>query len=103
MISKNFRDRFQVDLIDMRSDAQMDIYGNLMKWICSCKDHYTGFTVTRAIPRKRPKYVAHALEELWAIIGYPKIFHTDNGNEFTSREIIAFVKSLSPLAYVLER
>eukprot|EP00956_Cyclotella_meneghiniana_P024761 scaffold50232_cov23-Cyclotella_meneghiniana.AAC.1 len=37
MISKNFRDRFQVDLIDMRSDAQMDIYGNLMKWICSVR------------------------------------------------------------------
>lgn len=96
IISNNFRDRFQVDLIDMRSDPQKDIYGTLMKWICSIRDHFTGFTVIRAIPRKRPKYVAHVLEELWAIIGYPKIFHTDNGNEFTSREIISVVKSINP-------
>ena len=96
IISNNFRDRFQVDLIDMRSDPQKDIYGTLMKWICSTRDHFTGFTVIRAIPRKRPKYVAHVLEELWAIIGYPKIFHTDNGNEFTAREIISFVKDINP-------
>ena len=96
ILSWNFRDRFQVDLIDKRANPQRDIYGTLMKWINCCRDHYTGLTVVRAIPRKRPKYVAHVLEELWSIIGYPKIYHSDNGNEFTSKEIISLVKSLNP-------
>lgn len=94
--SHDFRDRYQVDLIDMRSDPQQDIYGVEMKWIVTCKDHSTGFTVVQAIPKKKAKYVARVLERLFSIIGYPKISHIDNGNEFTAQEIVQFLKSVKP-------
>jgi hypothetical protein len=96
IFSYNFRDRYQIDLIDKRSDPQPDIHGVIMRWILVIKDHFTGFTACYAIPRKRPKYVAHGLDHLFSLIGYPVIFHTDNGNEFTAIEILQFLKSINP-------
>jgi hypothetical protein len=77
--STSFRDRFQVDLIDMRSNPQPDVFGTEMKWIVTCKDHFTGFTGFFAIPKKEATFVVHRLQQFFAIIGYPKLFHTDNG------------------------
>jgi hypothetical protein len=94
--STSFRDRFQVDLIDMRSNPQPDVYGTEMKWIVTCKDHFTGFTGFFAIPKKEARFVVHRLEEFFAIIGYPKLFHTDNGKEFTAKSILEFLKSQNP-------
>ena len=33
ILSENFRDRYQVDLIDMRSSETKDVYDNMMRWI----------------------------------------------------------------------
>ena len=30
------------------------------------------------------------------MLGYPKIFHTDNGKEFTAKEILQFFRQLNP-------
>jgi hypothetical protein len=79
--STSFRDRFQVDLIDMRSNPQSDVFGTEMKWIVTCKDHFTGFTGIFAIPKKEATFFVHRLGQFFAIIGYPKLFHTDNGKE----------------------
>jgi transposase InsO family protein len=49
------------------------------------KDHATGLTYLCALPRKRPHLIAYKLQEIFGIIGYPKIFHTDNGKEFTAK------------------
>ena len=94
--SSDFRTRFQIDLIDKRSNPQDCIYGVTRRWIMTVKDHFTGFAALEALPRKRPKYVAWELLRIFALIGYPKIFHTDNGNEFTANEIIEFLKSINP-------
>jgi len=96
IISSDFRDRFEIDLIDKRANPQTCIHGIVQRWIMSVKDHFTGFACFEALPRKRPKYVAWYLERLFAVVGYPKIFHTDNGNEFTANEIIQFLKSINP-------
>jgi len=80
--SSSFRDRFQVDLIDMRNNPQFDVFGVEMKWIVTCKDHFTGYTGFFPIPAKEARYVVYTLEQFFALIGYPKVFHTDNGTEF---------------------
>jgi hypothetical protein len=65
-----------------------DPFGVLMRWIVTVKDHATGFTYVSAIPRKTARFVAHRLQEVFGLIGYPSIFHTDNGKEFTARSIL---------------
>eukprot|EP00986_Skeletonema_menzelii_P015721 scaffold12485_cov137-Skeletonema_menzelii.AAC.2 len=47
---QHFRDRFQVDLIDMRSCAMEDVYGNTMNWILTLKDHFTHLTYLYHFP-----------------------------------------------------
>jgi len=44
-------------------------------------DHSTGITYLAAQQRK---FVAFELEKQFGFIGYPTIFHNDNGSEFTS-------------------
>ena len=96
ILSHEFRDRFQVDLVDMRKKKRRNIYGVMQRWLMTVKDHSTGLTFVASIPRKRPKYVAHELDRLFGLIGYPSIFHTDNGKEFTGKELIDILKQISP-------
>jgi hypothetical protein len=35
--------------------------------------------------------IAYKLQEIFGIIGYPKIFHTDNGIEFTAKVVLEFL------------
>lgn len=95
ILSENFRDRFQVDLIDMRSNEMKDVYGNTMRWILTLKDHSTQLTYLQALPRKFARYVAFELDRIFGLIGYPSIFHTDNGKEFTANEILVLLKEYS--------
>ena len=88
--------RFQVDLIDFRKMRKRDPFGVLMRWIVTVKDHSTGFTHVSAIPRKTAHFVAHRLQEVFGLIGYPSIFHTDNGKEFTARKILKFLRDINP-------
>ena len=64
IISSHFRDRFQVDLIDMRAQRRKDAYGVWMRWIMTVKDHSTGLIYLASLPRKFARYVAHELEKL---------------------------------------
>jgi hypothetical protein len=96
IMSEQFRDRFQVDLIDMSANPQDNIYGITMNWIMTTKDHFSTITHLCCLPRKRPKYVAHELSILFGLLGFPNIFQTDNGKEFTAQEILTFLKELSP-------
>ncbi len=89
--SNGFRDQYQVDLIDFRKMRKRDPFGELMRWVVTIKDHCTGFTHISAIPRKTARYVAHHLQEFFGLVGYPSIFHTDNGKEFTARLILKFL------------
>ncbi len=95
ILSECFRDRFQVDLIDMRSCEMDDVYENTMRWILTLKDHSTQLTYLVPLPRKRASYVAYELDRIFGLIGYPSIFHTDNGKEFTANEILELLKEYS--------
>ncbi len=43
--------------------------------IVTIKDHLTGLTHDSAIPCKTAKFVAHWLQEVFGLIGYPSILH----------------------------
>ncbi len=40
--------------------------------------------------------IAYKLQEIFGIIGYRKIFHTDNGKEFTAMVFLGFLHDLNP-------
>ena len=63
--SAEYRDRFQVDLIDMGHNPQRNTYGIEMKWILTMKDHVSGYVMLRPIPTKSAKCVAHKLNYLF--------------------------------------
>ena len=67
-----------------------------MLWVMTTKDHATGLTHLCALPRKQPKLVAYRLQKLFGLIGCPRIFHTDNGKEFTTAAVLQFLRSLNP-------
>ena len=94
--SSYFRDRFQIDLIDFTKLRKRDPFGVLMRWIMTVKDHATGLTYICALPRKTAKCVAYELQKYFGLVGYPKIFHTDNGKEFTAKRILRFLRSMNP-------
>ena len=99
IISSNFRDRFQVDLIDMRTIRKEDVYGNTMRWIMTVKDHSTGLIWLAALPYKKASFVAYELEKYFGFVGYPQIFHTGTFN-FTIH-ISHHVSSLNISYYVV--
>lgn len=94
--SVQFRDRFQADLVDYRSNPQKDVYGIEMKWLLVLKDHFTKFTMLRPIARKEAKLVAHELSFMFGVLGYPLIFQTDNGKEFTADVVLKLVRQWNP-------
>ena len=96
IFSKNFRDRFQVDLVDFRRLRKRDPFGVLMRWVMTIKDHASGLTYVTALPRKQAHLVAYKLQEIFGVLGYPKIFHTDNGKEFTARCVLELLRRLNP-------
>jgi hypothetical protein len=53
IFSRNFRDRFQVDLVDFCRLRKRDPFGVLMHWVMVIKDHATGLTYICALPRKQ--------------------------------------------------
>jgi transposase InsO family protein len=67
-----------------------------MIYIVVMKDHFSGFVMADCIPRKRANFVAHVINHFFSIGGYPSIFHTDNGKEFTAKCILDLLCSRSP-------
>jgi hypothetical protein len=82
IISSHFCDCFQVDLLDRRSRRTKDVYVKGQQWIMTVKDHSTGLIYLCALPKKKVSFVAYELEKYFGFVGYPQIFHIDNGKEF---------------------
>ena len=76
ILSSEFRDRFQVDLIDMRTMRRLDVYGQMQRWIMTVKDHSTGLVYLSALPKKKAEFVAAELDKYFGLVGYPEIFQT---------------------------
>ena len=80
----------------MRTNPQTNPYGVVMKWIMTVKDHFTGFFWLVTLPNKKAEYVTYELTNIFGHIGFPHIFHTDNGKEFTAKVIVNFLKENNP-------
>ncbi len=99
ILSRWFCLRFQIDLLDRRKLCKRDLFGVMMHWIMAVKDHATGFVfLLCSLPRKRADFIAYKLQEFFGVIGYPIIFHTDNGKEFIAKVILCLSQSLVVLA-----
>ena len=90
--SYGFRSRFQVDLIDFRSDPRVDHNGVEMKWLMVVKDHSTKYTWLRPLKAKKGDHVKHELRQLYAEVGWPMIHQNDNGGEFMNKTMIALLE-----------
>jgi hypothetical protein len=96
ILSKAFCNRFQLDLIDFCKLTKCDPFDVLMRWVLTIKDHCTGLVYLCALPCKCPKLVMYKLQEIYSSIGYLRIFHTDNGKEFTGKLTLQFLCNLNP-------
>jgi hypothetical protein len=76
ILSSEFRDHFQVDLIDMWTMRKRDVYGQMQHWIMTMKDHSTGLVYLCTLLRKKAEFVAAELEKFFGFVSYPKIFYT---------------------------
>ncbi len=68
----------------------------LMCWILTLMDHAKALVYLCVLPRKRGNLIAYKLQEIFGIIKYPMIFHTNNGNEFTAKVVLEFLRDLNP-------
>jgi hypothetical protein len=59
-----------------------------MHCILVIKDHATVFINLCALQRKQANLVAYKLQEIFGVIGHPKIMHSDNGNEFRAKVVL---------------
>jgi hypothetical protein len=67
-----------------------------MRWILVIKDHATGFIYLCALPRKQADLVARKLQEIFGVIGYPKIMHSNNGKEFKAKVVLELLLKFNP-------
>ena len=101
IISSHFRDRIQVDLIDMRTMRKRDVYGSMQRWIMTVKDHSTGLVYLAALPQKMSEYVASELEKHFGFAGFPHILHTDNGKEFIATLVVDMMMRHNPDCFLV--
>ena len=88
--------RFELDLVDFCKLRKRDPFDVLMHWILTLKDHATALVYLCSLPRKRANLIAYKLQELFGIIGYPMIFHTNNRKKFTAKVVLEFLWDLNP-------
>jgi hypothetical protein len=94
--SRTFRERFRFDPIDFCKLRKRYPFGVLMRCILVIKDHAIGFIYLCALPRKQANLVACKLEEIFGVIGYLKIMHSDNGKEFRAKIVLELLHNLNP-------
>ncbi|XP_058141430.1 SCAN domain-containing protein 3 [Dasypus novemcinctus] len=80
--NKEVNSRCQVDLIDMRLNPDGEY-----KFIMHYQDLRTKLSFLRSLKSKRPNEVAHALVDIFTIIGAPSVLQSDNGREFSSQVV----------------
>jgi hypothetical protein len=64
------------------------------------KDRFSCLVYAVPLPSKSPQHVARELRHIFYVLGYPLIWHTDNGKDF-GQAVLDDVKEYNPLAYTL--
>lgn len=84
IIEKYPRDRYIVDLIDLKAYSQINVG---YKWRINVIDSFTKFVVSRPLYSKSAQEVSSTLESILPAIWPQIILHTDNGTEFVNTYI----------------
>ncbi|XP_003801892.1 SCAN domain-containing protein 3 isoform X1 [Otolemur garnettii] len=87
---KEVNSRCQVDLIDMQLNPDGEY-----KFIMHYQDLHTKLSFLRSLKSKSPKEVAHALLDIFTIIGVPSVLQSNNGREFSS-QIVGELSNIWP-------
>lgn len=95
ILSKEFNERGQVDLVDYQSTPDGEF-----KFVLNYQDHLTKFTMLKALKTKTANEVADNLIDIFSTLGAPTILHSDNGGEFVNKIISAVVKKWPNLKLV---
>ncbi|XP_043855929.1 SCAN domain-containing protein 3-like [Dromiciops gliroides] len=77
---KEVNSRCHVELIDMQLNPDGEY-----KFIMSYQDHQTKLSFLRPLKSKRSEEVAHALLDIFTIIGAPSVLQSEHGREFSSQ------------------
>lgn len=81
IISKNIGDRWQIDLINMRSEP-VQCHGQTYQYILSVIDVFSRFLICRPLQNKSSKLVCKTMNDVFLEYGTPKVLQCDNGTEF---------------------
>ena len=88
MIFSEINSRVQVDLADMKSQADGDV-----KWILVYQDHLTKSVQLGPVTSKRAPEIAYQLLDIFSIFGAASILQSDNGRKFVN----SVITELSPM------
>ena len=92
ILSTQFGERGQMDLIDMRRHSS----GGEYQYIFHYQDHFTKFSILKPLRSKRAEEVAARLFEIFVAFGAPKILQSDNGNEFVGAPVKEMMRGYWP-------
>lgn len=82
IISKDFNDRGQIDLVDFQT-----LPDNNFKYVLHYQDHLSKYHFLRPLTSKRASEVAYHLLQIFFDFGAPAILQSDNGKEFVAKVI----------------
>lgn len=88
IISRQFNERCQVDLVDFQSSPD-----GPYKYLLHYQDHLTKFSILRPLQSKKATEVSRQLFSIFCIFGAPELLHSDNGREFVNSVVSNMVKS----------
>lgn len=80
IIAKNVGDRWQIDLISMKSEP-IQYQGQTYQYILSVIDVFSRFMICRSLQNKSSKLVSKILHDIFLEYGTPKVIQCDNGGE----------------------
>jgi hypothetical protein len=65
------------------------------------KDRSAGLIGLCALPKKKASFVAYELEKYFGFVGYPQIFHADNGKEFIATVVQNLLMENNPNCFLV--
>ena len=97
IISKEFNQRVQIDLIDIKKLQYPDC-----SYIFNYQDNLTKFCILKPLVDKTAENVKTALIEIFNLFGAPKILHCDNGGEFRGKPLCEYFKLFWPNMIIIK-
>ena len=69
-----------------------------MNWILTLKDHFSRLCYLMALPGKEAKFIAHELNKIFHLIGFPIVFQTDNERcLINALVVVTMLRDMNPL------